>query len=529
MILLIDNFDSFTYNIFQYLKKMAYDVTVKRNNQITISEIQDMNPSHIIISPGPGRPETAGICLSVIKQFKGKIPILGVCLGHQCIGVAFGGEIVRASILYHGKLSEITHDGKGVFNGIKNPFIAARYHSLVIRKVSIPEVLETTAMSEDGEIMGVRHRLYTVEGVQFHPESIGSVYGLELLDNFLKHKPEPSIIQTAINKVFSGTNLTDAEAEKVMDEITSGDATPAQIASFLTALSMKGESVSELSGFARIMRQKAIAIQKPNGRKVIDTCGTGGDASGTFNISTISAFVTAGAGITVAKHGNRSITSRCGSADVLEALGVNISNSPEQLAKSLDKVGFAFLFAPRLHSSMKHAIPVRMEMGIRTVFNILGPLANPAGADYQIIGVFDKTITEKVAKVLLNLGLERAMVVHGSDGLDEITLTGKTIVSEVKDGWIKNYWFNPEDYNLSLCSPADLKGGDLKTNCEIALSILEGEKGPKRDVVILNSAAAIYLTKKAEDFSEAIHMARYSIDEGAALKKLEDLIKITNS
>lgn len=529
MILLIDNFDSFTYNIFQYLTKMDYQVTVKRNNEITIRGIREMNPSHIIISPGPGRPETAGICIDVIKSFKGKIPILGICLGHQCIGVAFGGEIVRAAELYHGKLSEITHDGKGIFNGIKNPFTAARYHSLVIRKVSVPEELEVSAMSEDGEIMAVRHRMYSVEGVQFHPESIGSDFGFEILDNFLKHRPEPSIIQTAIKKVISGNHLTDVEAEKVMDEITSGEATPAQIASILTALALKGEAVSELTGFARIMRQKATPIDKPKNRKVVDTCGTGGDASGTFNISTIAAFVTAGAGLTVAKHGNRSITSRCGSADVLEALGVNISNSPELLSNSLDKVGIAFLFAPRLHASMKHAVPVRIEMGIRTAFNILGPLANPARADYQIIGVFDPTITEKVAHVLINLGLERAMVVHGTDGLDEITLTGKTIVSEINNGWAKTYLLNPEDYQLRLCSPADLKGGDLKTNCEIALAILEGKKGAKRDVVILNAAAAIYLAKKAEDFSEAIRMAQYSIDQGAALKKLEDLIQITNS
>ena len=508
---------------------MDYGVEVKRNNEITIPEIKAMNPSHIIISPGPGKPDSAGICVDVVKTFKGKIPILGICLGHQCIGIAFGGEIVRATSIYHGKLSEITHDGKSVFNGIKNPFHATRYHSLVIRKVSVPPELEVSAMSKNGEIMAVRHKMYTVEGLQFHPESIGSSFGFELLDNFLKHKPEPSIIQSSIKKVFSGIDLSEVEAEKVMDEITSGDATPAQIASVLTALSLKKESVSELTGFARVMRKKATSIKKPKGRKIIDTCGTGGDASGTFNISTIAAFVAAGTGITVAKHGNRSITSRCGSADVLEALGVNITNPPEKITDALNKVGIAFLFAPGLHQSMKHAVPVRIEMGIRTAFNILGPLSNPADADYQIIGVFDKNITETVAKVLMNLGLERAMVVHGSDGLDEITLTGTTKISEINNGWIKNYTFNPEDYNIGLCSPADLKGGDLKTNCEIALSILDGEKGPKRDAVVINAAAAIHLAKKAENFIEAIRMAQYSIDEGAAMKKLDDLIKISNT
>lgn len=502
---------------------------MKRNNEITISEIKEMNPSHIIISPGPGRPTTAGVSLDAVKSFKGKIPILGICLGHQSIGAAFGGEIVRSGKIYHGKLSEITHDGKGVFNGLPSPFSATRYHSLVIRRTSLPEQFEISAMSEDGEIMGIRHKMYMVEGVQFHPESIGSQYGYELLDNFLKHKPEPSIMKSAISKVNSGKDLSEIEAEKAMDEITNGEATPAQIACLLTALSHKGESVSELTGFARVMRQKATPVKKPEGRKVIDTCGTGGDGSGTFNISTISAFVAAGAGITVAKHGNRSITSRCGSADVLEAMGINIATSSEKIEKCLEKVGIGFMFAPALHTSMKHAVPVRKEMGIRTAFNILGPLSNPAGADYQIIGVFERDLCEKVAKVLMSLGVEQAMVVHGSDGLDEITLTGTTYISEIKNGWLKNQLFNPEDYGFSLCTPEDLRGGDLRINCEIALSILDGEKGPKRDVVVLNSAAAIYVSKKAESIKEAIQMAEYSIDEGAAKRKLDELIKISNS
>ena len=528
MILLIDNYDSFTYNIYQYLRKLNYDVTVKRNNCITVSEIETMKPSHIIISPGPGNPDDAGVSVEVVNHFKGKIPILGVCLGHQCIGAAFGGEIVRAKKIYHGKSSEIMHDGKTIFNGLKNPFIATRYHSLVIRKVTLPEELEVSATSEDGEIMAVRHVTHSIEGVQFHPESIGTAFGYELFTNFLSQHPKPTIMQAALKQAYNGDDLGDEEAQKVMDEITSGQATPAQIASMLTALSLKIESVSELTGFARIMRQKATPIKKPDGCKVIDTCGTGGDSSGTFNISTIAAFVAAGAGATVAKHGNRSITSKCGSADVLEALGVNIMLPPETVSAALKKIGIAFLFAPSLHSSMKHAVPVRREIGIRTAFNILGPLSNPAGADYQIIGVFDESLTEKVAKVLLNLGMERAMVVHGKDGLDEITLTSETKVSEVKDGWIRNYFFDPKEYGFSLCDPMDLKGGDLKTNREIALSILKGSKGSKRDVVLLNAAAAIYLAQSAESFRNAVHLAEFSIDSGAAMKKLEELVAFTN-
>jgi anthranilate synthase/phosphoribosyltransferase len=528
MVLLIDNFDSFTYNIYQCLISLNYEVNVKRNNEISVSEIENLNPSHIIISPGPRRPEDAGISLEIIKHFKTKIPILGICLGHQCIGSAFGGDIIRASKLYHGKVSEITHDGKGIFKGIKNGFIAARYHSLVINKTTLPDELEISAKSEDGEIMGVRHKKYNIEGTQFHPESIVTSFGYQIFNNFLNQKLETSILCSAIRKVHSGGDLTIEESEKVMDEITSVTSSPIQISSFLTALSIKGESISEITGFAKIMRRKVTPVKRPVDRKIVDTCGTGGDSSGTFNISTIAAFVTAGAGITVAKHGNRSVTSKCGSGDVLEALGINISVDADVMAESLDKIGMAFLFAPTLHKSMKHAMPVRREIGIRTIFNILGPLTNPANADYQIIGVFEENLVEKIAKVLVNLGLTKAMVVHGSDGLDEITLTGKTKVAEIKNGWIKNLEFDPKDYGFNYCASNDLKGGDIKANKEIALSILTGKKGPKRDIVILNSAAAIYMAKENLSFQEAIRKAEYSIDSGAALEKLNGLIKFTN-
>jgi anthranilate synthase/phosphoribosyltransferase len=527
MILLIDNFDSFTYNIYQYLREMKLDVTVKRNNAVTIAQIEEMRPSHIILSPGPGKPGDAGICTQVILHFKGLAPILGVCLGHQAIGEAFGGKIVPAVELYHGKPSVIHHEEKGSFNGIKNPFTAIRYHSLVIEKISVPKELEVTAMSDNGEIMGVRHRLYSIEGVQFHPESIGTDFGKEFLANFIDQRKERPTIQSSIKKIYSGHYLTEDEAQQVMEDITSGDATPAQIAGVLTALGMRGESVPELTGFARVMRRKATVIVKPEGKELVDTCGTGGDTKGTFNISTLAALVAAGSGVTIAKHGNRSVTSRCGSADVLEALGVNIQVYPEIVSKALDRIGISFLFAPRLHTSMKHAVPVRAELGIRTVFNILGPLANPANADYQLLGVFSNDIREKVAHVLVNLGVKRAMVVHGSDGMDEITLTGKTYVSEINDGWVKNYTLDPLSYGMEYCTLEELTGGNLKKNAEIVLSVLEGEKGPKRDIVVLNAAAAIYLSGKAEDFASAIEIAHETIDSGKAMAKLTELTRIT--
>jgi anthranilate synthase/phosphoribosyltransferase len=528
MVLLIDNYDSFTFNIYQAIRKLGYEVTVKRNNVVSIADIEAMNPSHIIISPGPGNPDAAGVSCELIREFKGRIPILGICLGHQCIGSAFGAGIGPAMELLHGKGSEIFHDGKGAFSGMKNPFWAIRYHSLVVRRSTLPSELEVSAWTDDGEIMGLRHKLYSVEGVQFHPESIGTECGPELLANFLSPRPRPSHIQAALKKVLRSEDLKTDEAEMVMEEIASGKATPAQIAGLLTALSMKGESVSELTGFARVMRRKATTVKRPQGRTVVDTCGTGGDAKGTFNISTCAALVAAGAGAIVAKHGNRSVTSRCGSADLLEALGVGITAPAEIMSRALEEVGIAFLFAPKLHSSMKHAVSVRQDIAIRTVFNILGPLANPAGADAQMIGVFSDSLLKKMAEALANLGVARALVVHGSDGLDEITLTGTTRAIEVRDGWIRERTVNPQDLGLPLCTLEDLKGGSLKTNCEIALSVLKGDRGARRDAVVLNAAAAIYLSGAAENLEEGVEKAELSIDSGAAMKKLEDLIAITN-
>ena len=527
MILMIDNFDSFTYNIFQYLCKLGNDVLVKRNNEITIEEIEALDPTHIIVSPGPGNPETAGVSVEVIKHFAGKKPIMGVCLGHQSIGHAFGGDIVKAKKLYHGKTSSITHNGKGLFKAFKSPYTATRYHSLVIDKETIPDCLEITATSEDGEIMGVKHKEYDIHGVQYHPESIASEYGYEIFTNFLGIKGSGASMKDYINKVVEGNDLTQLEAESAMDTITSGDATPVQIASFLTALRMKGEVSTEITGFAKVMREKSVAINKPEGEKVVDIVGTGGDKTGTFNISTTSAFVVAGAGLTVAKHGNRSVTSKSGAADVLESLGVKIDIEPAKMQTALDTKGISFLFAPRLHPSMKYAVPVRRDMGIRTVFNILGPLTNPAAADYQVIGVFDEKLVQPMAEVLMNLGVKGGMVVHGHGGLDEFSLTGPSKVAEIKDGWIKTYEIDPKEFGFDYCSTQDILGGEPEENSKITMSILEGDKGPKRDIVVLNAATVILTAGIAKDFEEAIKMAQDSIDSGRALGKLKALAEFT--
>lgn len=343
------------------------------------------------------------------------------------------------------------------------------------------------------------------------------------------------MIIEAIRKVVEGKDLTRDEAFAVMDTIMSGQATDAQIASFLTALRVKGERVEELIGFARVMREKVSPVRtrgrvqaslSDTGREMlVDTCGTGGDATGTFNVSTATAFVVAGAGIPVAKHGNRSVSSLCGSADVVEALGVRLDLPPERVGRCIDEVGIGFCYAPLLHKAMKYVMLARREIRIRTVFNILGPLTNPAKASAQVIGVYDGSLIEVVAQVLKELGTVRAFVVHGEDGLDEISTTCESRVAELRDSWLRTYTIRPEDFGFPRASMSDLQGGSAADNAEIIRRILKGERGPKRDIVVLNAGAAVVAGAKASELAEGALMAQESIDSGAALDKLNRLVE----
>jgi len=527
VILLIDNYDSFVYNLKQYLEELGAEVLVRRNDQITPEEARELDPEKVVISPGPGRPEDAGNSIEIIRRLAGEVPLLGVCLGHQAVAAAFGGGIGRARRLLHGKTSPIQHDGKTIFAGLDNPLTATRYHSLIVEEDSLPEEFSVSARDDAGEIMAIRHRNLPLEGVQFHPESILTGQGRRLLYNFLAGRTEQLPIREAINQVITGQDLSQREAADVMETIMEGEATPAQISAFVTGLRLKGETVEEISGCAEIMRRKATAIAVPTGRTIVDTCGTGGDRSNTFNISTAAALVAAGAGVSVAKHGNRSVSSRCGSADVLAALGVNIAVGPATMERCLADIGVAFLFAPRLHAAMKHAIGPRREIGIRTIFNILGPLSNPAGADIQLLGVYSEELTETLARVLGNLGSRRAWVVHGTDGLDEITLTGDTIVSSLEDGEVRTFRLDPTRYGFQLCRPDELKGGEPRQNAEILRGILAGDTGPRTDIVVLNAAAAIHLAGAAPDLGAGIALARESLASGRAREALEKLVGLT--
>ena len=328
------------------------------------------------------------------------------------------------------------------------------------------------------------------------------------------------MIKEAVAKLVDRKNLESEEAEEAMEEMMSGKATDAQIAGFLVSLRLKGETVDEITSFAKVMRQKAGKIDLDGHKEmIVDTCGTGGDNSGTFNISTAAAFVLAGAGLKVAKHGNRSASSKCGSADVLEALGINLETASKNAAECIRKIGISFLYAPLFHNAMKHAIGPRKELGIRTVFNILGPLTNPANAKVQIIGVFDPNLTEALAYVLKNLGLRSALVVHGS-GLDEITTTGKTKISELSGGKVRTYHIKPEDFGFSQNNISEIQAKTVQENAASLLDVLKGAEGAKRNVVLMNAGAAIYIAGKASGINEGIKIARESIDSGKALEKL---------
>lgn len=534
MLVLIDNYDSFTYNLVQYFGELGADIKVFRNDQVTLNQLIALNPSHLVISPGPGEPiKDDGISSDAIKYFDGKIPVLGVCLGHQALGAVFGGKVDRAQRLMHGKTSKVTHNGEGIFKGIPSPFEAMRYHSLVVYD-PIPAELEVTAITPEEEIMGLKHKEHQTYGVQFHPESILTEHGKQLLKNFLDLNPapaakgEPAMLKPFIAKAINRTDLTDKEAEEAMTIIMTGQATQAQIGAYLVALRMKGETISEITGSVRAMRSVSVKVKLNTTEPIYDIVGTGGDGAHTFNISTAAAFVLAGTGRKVAKHGNRAASSHCGSADVLSALGISLELTPEQIAQAIEQIGIGFMFAAKFHPAMKHAIGPRKEIGQRTIFNILGPLTNPAGAHIQLTGVFSPAFTEPMAQVLNALGSKAAMVIHGANGLDELNTTGLNRISHLKNGAVETYDLNPADLGLAQSTVADLRGGTPDEAAVMMRDLLSGKlNGARRDAILLNTAGA--LAAETGDFKSALEEARESLDSGKALAKMNALVEYSQS
>lgn len=541
MIVLLDNYDSFTYNLYQYIGELYPDIQVIRNDVITVEGLEQLKPEALIVSPGPGYPKDAGISLEAIRHFSGKIPILGVCLGHQSIAEAFGGKIVKASVLMHGKASKIRFQKDAtLFRHLPEEVPCGRYHSLIVEDASVPECLWVTARDTDGQIMGLEHKELPIYGVQFHPESILTQAGKQILINFLNTIPgvsipdvmqEPPAPKKALcpysNRLIEFQNLTQQEAAEAMDIIMSGQATETQIAEFLTALRMKGETIDEISGLALGMRAKANLV--PDSKDAIDIVGTGGDLASSFNISTTASFVIAAAGVKVAKHGNRSVSSKSGAADVLECLGVKIQSTPEQAKACLDTVGVSFLFAQSYHKSMRFVAPVRGQMGVRTVFNVLGPLTNPAQTDYIVLGVYEKKLLSVMAHVLIQIGIQRAMVVYGNDRLDEVSISDSTSVAEVRDGQVLEYELTPEQMGLLRGTKEEIVGGTAQENADITKGILNGSiTGSKRNIVLLNAGCALYTIGKVASVQEGVSLAAEMIDSGKALEKLQELVTFTN-
>jgi len=548
MILLIDNYDSFSYNVYQLTASVNPDIKVIRNDEMTVEQIEALSPSHIILSPGPGKPCEAGICEEVVRYFGGKIPILGICLGHQAICEVYGAEITYARQLMHGKQSVVKLDTDStLFRGMERDSTVARYHSLAAAPDTLPDVLKITALSADGEIMAVEHREYPVYGVQFHPESVLTPDGYRIMDNFFKYagkpgelkdtcidrqkvmrKAEEPMIHEAIIKLSNREDIGYEMAKGVMDEIMSGMATDVQKSAYLTALGMKGETIEEITGSAEEMRNHAIPVN--HGMEVLEIVGTGGDGSYSFNISTTAALIVSAAGVPVAKHGNRAASSKSGAADCLEALGVNIAEEPQHAARLLKEVGICFLFAQKYHTAMKYVGPIRRELGIRTVFNILGPLTNPANPVMQVMGVYDESLLGNMARVLSNLGVKKGMVVYGQEKLDEISICGPTSICMFHNGQYKRDIITPEGVGLRRYEKEELIGGTAQENAAITRAILSGEeRGAKRDVAVLNAAAALFVAGKAHGMREAVRLAAETIDSGRAAAQLEKFIQLSNA
>ncbi len=532
MILVIDNYDSFTYNVVQALQRLSgEEVKVVRSKEVTVEELESLQPGRLVISPGPGAPADAGISVDAIKHFAGKIPILGICLGHQAIGAAFGAEIIQAKRICHGVVEELDLDGKGLFRtiGLKASF--TRYHSLAIDGSTLSRDFEVTARSRDGDIMGVRHKSMLIEGVQFHPESIASQQGDEIFKSFLNYRREKFPASAYLNQLlFEKKHLSREQAALFMDNLTDGDIDERITASMLTAMAGNGISADELAGCAEVLLKKKTPLHVDS-ESIAEIVGTGGDCKGSFNISSLSSIIVASCGQTVAKHGNRAVSSKSGAADFFEALNIKIDNKPCNTEKMIARTGFAFLMAPVYHPAMRFAAPVRKALGIKTIMNLLGPLLNPAEAKYAVLGVYSPDLLETYAHAAKNLGIKRVMVIASDDGMDEISPCAPTKVFQInKDGKEYRYTINPADYGITDAREEELSGGIGEENAKIAMELLDG-KGRKtlRYAVGLNSGALLYLTGKAKSIKDGYDMALAALDSGKAKAKLEEIQKVSHA
>ncbi len=534
MFLLIDNYDSFTYNLVQALYALGQTPVVIRNDDPRLLEaVQDPSLSMVCISPGPGHPRDAGLCPEALKILNPRIPVLGVCLGHQLLGLHAGAEVVVGPCIMHGKASDIVHDGTGLFRGLPNPMRVGRYHSLVVRaddETPNPR-FTVTARGPEGEVMALRYNDRPWVGVQFHPESILTPDGLQLLGNFpqsvLPREDDATRTGAILESLARRQDLTAEMAAAGFAALMDGSMTPAQAGSFLMGLRMKGESPLELAHATSAALARSVRVEGIKGT-TIDVVGTGGDGRSSFNCSTGTALILAGLGYKVVKHGNRAVSSKCGSADALESLGIPLDISPADVPDMLREHNFAFLFAPRFHPSFRNVAPVRHELGVRTLFNLLGPMINPARPSHLLMGVARAELVPLLAETLRRSPhLHRAAVVHGTDGTrteagyDEITPLGPARMVLLHDGELTPMTLNPADYDIPPCTAEDLAVHSRDEAVAVLRELLEG-RGPKamRDMLTLNVGMSLYLLEENRSLTACMAQAREAVASGAGRKVL---------
>ena len=547
MILMIDNYDSFVFNVEQYLKEMTDDeVITVRNDAITIDDIKKMNPSKIIFSPGPKHPKDSGICLEILNNTDelGNIPILGICLGHQAIGMNFGGEIKRLENPLHGKTSEITvlSENSVLFKNLPKKFKVMRYHSLYVD--DIPEDLEVTAKSEDGVAMAVEHKSKNIFGIQFHPESIFTEYGKNMIRNFLNIEVSKTLqnnenskntnekgnfidMNKYLKKLQENIALTDTDFREICKIIDSKNYDIVQLGALLVLISEKSLYPESLTAFVKNILEYSTTFEDDS--DMIDVCGTGGDGFKTINISTAIAFILGAMGVNVAKHGNRAISSKSGSSDVLDKLGVPLENSLANQIEKLHVKNLAFFHAPFFHKLVGEVREVRSRLGIRTVFNILGPLLHPnTKLKYQLVGLYHEPVHRLYAETLQLLGRKHALAVRGNDGLDEITICDDTKIIEVKGEQILEYTISPESFGFKRAFHSEIEGGTPEENAEILVKILKGEeKSAKFDIVVLNAMFALYTADVVDHPAKAKDMVLEAIESGKVYEFYKNYVKIT--
>ncbi len=527
MFLLIDNYDSFTYNLVQAFYALGQQPVVVKNDDPRLPALaQDPALSMVCLSPGPGHPKDAGYCMDVLRILDPKIPVLGVCLGHQALGLAAGAEVVVGPCIMHGKASDIVHDGTGLFSGLPNPMRVGRYHSLVVRsgEDEAHAAFTVTAHGPEGEIMALRYKDRPWVGVQFHPESILTPDGLRLLGNFpkaiLPKGSDANAISAILDTLAAGKDLTADMASAAFSALMDGSMTPSQAGSFLMGLRMKGESPLEMAHATRAALARAVRVDGIEG-PTIEVVGTGGDGRSSFNCSTGTALTLAGMGYQVVKHGNRAVSSRCGSADALEGLGIPLDISPADVGSILHDRNFVFLFAQRFHPCFRNIAPIRNELGIRTLFNLLGPLINPSRPSHILLGVARPELVRLMAETLAQSSVHRAAVVCGAGGYDEITPIGPNDLMLLDNGKLTALTLDPEAYGIPRCSPEELAVASRDEAVSVLRELLAG-RGPEpmRNMLVLNIGMCIHLLERRLPLAACMAKAREALASGSGGKVL---------